>query len=128
MDIVWNHPHEFRKAGVFSGSLWWRSKGLEEGYNEDTDRIMHAQVREGKHAPGLKFFFETGTMDETMDRNNNGIIDSIDDTLSLINELVKKGYDPDKDIRYLELHEGKHDITTWAKAMPEFLQWGWGKL
>ena len=22
---------------------------------------------------------------------------------------------------------GKHDISTWATAMPEFLKWGWGK-
>ena len=24
LDIVWNHPTEFSRAGVFSGSLWWR--------------------------------------------------------------------------------------------------------
>jgi hypothetical protein len=68
-------------------------------------------------------FFETGTLDETADRNNNGIIDSIDDTLSLIEELVKKGYDPETDIRYLELPDGKHDVATWARAFPEFLKW-----
>ncbi len=62
-----------------------------------------------------------------MDRNHNGIIDSIDDTLGLINELVEKGYDVPKDILYLELQEGRHDIATWAKAMPEFLKWVWGR-
>jgi hypothetical protein len=65
-------------------------------------------------------------MDETMDRNNNGIIDSIDDTLDLIKELERKGYRKE-DITYLEFANGKHDIPTWAKAMPEFLKWGWGK-
>ena len=126
LDIVWNHPDEFTKAGVFSGSLWWRTKNIDEGYNEDTDRIMHAHIRKGNFAPGLKFFFETGTLDETMDRNHNGIIDSIDDTLGLIDELIKKGYDASKDIHYLELQEGRHDVETWARAMPEFLKWGWG--
>ena len=24
MDMVWNHPLEFQKAGIFSGSFWWR--------------------------------------------------------------------------------------------------------
>lgn len=124
LDIVWNHPQEFTKVGVFSGSLWWRTKGLEDGYNEDTDRIMHAQIRNGGYYPWLKFFFETGVQDETMDRNNNGIIDSIDDTLSLIDELTAKGYDRKKDIHYLELTDGKHDIATWARAMPVFLKWG----
>lgn len=126
LDITWHHPHEFRKAGVFSGSLWWRTKALTDGYNEDTDRIMHAQIRKGSFQPALKFFFETGTQDEKMDRNNNGIIDSIDDTMSLIDELVAKGYDREKDISYLELADGKHDIATWARAMPVFLKWGWG--
>jgi len=41
--------------------------------------------------PGLKFFFECGTADETEDRNGNGIIDSIDDTKDLISALINKG-------------------------------------
>jgi len=126
LDIVWNHPQEFAKAGLFSASFWWRTKGLEEGYREETDRIMHAQVREGGYYPWLKFFFETGTQDEVMDRNSNGIIDSIDDTLGLIGELVAKGYDRERDIYYLELADGRHNIATWARAMPVFLKWGWG--
>jgi enterochelin esterase-like enzyme len=127
LDIVWNQPEEFSKVGVFSASLWWRTKSLDDNYNEDTDRIMHAQVRNGGYYPWLKFFFETGTLDETMDRNNNGIIDSIDDTMSLIDELVAKGYNRENDIEYLELSDGRHDIATWARAMPSFLKWGWGK-
>jgi len=126
LDIVWNYPQEFTKVGVFSGSLWWRSKGLEDGYNEETDRIMHAEIREGKFSPGLKFFFQTGVLDETMDRNNNGVIDSIDDTLGLIGELVEKGYNKEKDIHYMQLEDGKHDVPTWGRAMPDFLKWGWG--
>ena len=86
---------------------------------------MHRLIREGKFAPWLQFFFEVGTQDETADRNNNGIIDAIDDTISLIEELVKKGYDR-KQIRYVELEDGKHDVPTWARAFPAFLKWGWG--
>lgn len=128
LDIVWNQPEEFTKAGVFSGSLWWRDKDQADAdFDENTDRIMHRQVREGGYYPWLKFFFEVGTLDETADRNKNGIIDSIDDTVSLINELTLKGYEPDKDIRYVELKQGRHDVATWAKAMPLFLEWGWGR-
>ena len=47
---------------------------------------MHKIIRMA-NAPWLKFFFECGALDETKDRNNNGIIDSIDDTLDLIDEL-----------------------------------------
>lgn len=128
LDIVWNHPQEFLKAGVFSGSLWWRDKSQDDpDFNEDTDRIMHRQVRDGNYAPWLKFFFEVGTLDETADRNNNGIIDSIDDTLALITELTDKGYHREKDIKFIQLEDGKHDVPTWARAFPDFLKWGWGR-
>lgn len=126
IDVAWKHPEVFNLVGVFSGSLWWRLKDLTEGYNEAEDRIMHKLIREGTYAPNLKFFFETGTLDEKMDRNHNGIIDSIDDTLDLIKELEEKGYDKENHIHYLELPDGKHDVPTWAKAFPAFLKWGWG--
>lgn len=127
LDIVWNNAKEFDKVGVFSGSLWWREKDQDDpDFNEDTDRIMHRQVREGVYAPWLKFFFEVGTLDETEDRNNNGVIDSIDDTVSLINDLAEKGYDENNSIKFIELKDGKHDVPTWALAWPEFLKWGWG--
>ncbi len=127
LDMVWNYPHEFSRVGVFSGSLWWRDKSQDDpDFNEETDRIMHRQVKEGVYAPWLKFFFEVGTQDETADRNNNGIIDAIDDTVSLIDDLVLKGYNRKKDIRMLELADGKHDIPTWGRAFPDFLTWGWG--
>ncbi|HXB45700.1 MAG TPA: alpha/beta hydrolase-fold protein [Puia sp.] len=127
LDIVWNHSREFSKVGIFSGSFWWRTKDQDdELYSDDTDRIMHHQIRNGGYYPWLKFFFECGAGDEEDDRNNNGIIDSIDDTLDLIKELVEKGYDEDSDIHYLQIDDGKHDVETWARAMPEFLKWGWG--
>jgi len=87
---------------------------------------MHKLVREGAYTDGMKFFFQTGNQDETMDRNKNGIIDSIDDTLDLIDELTTLGYDAENDIRYLELPDGRHDVPTWGRAMPQFLKWGWG--
>ncbi len=127
-DIVWNHSEEFTKAGVFSGSFWWRSVPQDnEGFNEEDHRIIHNEIKNGKFHPGLKFFFEAGALDETADRNHNGIIDSIDDTVSLIEELIKKGYDVGKDINYLELKNGRHNVSTWAQAFPEFLIWNWGK-
>jgi enterochelin esterase-like enzyme len=126
LDIVWNNPALFKACGVFSGALWWRSKAYDEGYNDATDRIMHQQIKKGTYHSQLRFFFECGAMDETEDRNNNGIIDTIDDTIDLIDELYKLGY-PKKAVKYLEIEDGRHDVPTWAKAFPYFLQWQWGK-
>ena len=128
LDLVWGNPGEFSKAGLFSASLWWRTVNQDDAlFDENIHRIMHMKIRNGGYYPWLKFFFETGTKDETADRNGNGIIDVIDDTISLVDELVLKGYDRDKDIKYLELKDGRHDVATWAKAFPAFLKWGWGK-
>jgi Putative esterase len=126
LDIVWGRPREFSKTGVFSGSLWWRMKDKNDAaYSDESDRIMHYKIREGGYYPWLKFFFECGADDEEEDRNGNGIIDSIDDTLDLISELVAKGYSGN-DIAYLQIEDGRHDVPTWARAMPVFLRWGWG--
>lgn len=127
MDICWNHPETFSKAGIFSGSLWWRKRDAKSRfYSDHRDRLMHLQIRNGKFKPGLKFWFQTGTQDEWGDRNQNGVIDSIDDTLDLIAELTKKGYRPFRDIAYLEIKDGKHNTETWGEAMPYFLKWAFG--
>ncbi len=125
IDVVWKHPDVFNVAGIFSGSLWWRLRDLTDGYVEETDRVIHKLIREGSYADNLSFYFQTGTLDEKMDRNHNGIIDSIDDTLDLIAELERKGYDREKCIRYVELQDGRHDVPTWARAFPDFLKWAW---
>ncbi len=126
MDIVWNNAAEFICVGVFSGSLWWRDKDQDQpGFDEDKDRIMHRQIKEGHYAPWLKFYFEVGTLDETDDRNNNGIIDAIDDTTSIIDDLILKGYSKN-DIKFTQIIDGRHDVPTWAKAFPDFLTWAWG--
>lgn len=127
MDIAWNHAHAFQKMGAFSGSFWWRRKDSgDKDFDEKLHRIMHSQVREGALKHGLKFWFQTGTKDEPHDRNGNGVIDSIDDTLDLIAELTKKGYRPFHDIVYFEMHNGEHNQHTWGQAMPVFLKWAFG--
>lgn len=124
MDIVWSHPTIFSKAGLFSGSFWWRTKDqTDPGYNDKTDRIMHNLIRAGRYQPFLQFFFQCGTEDEKEDRNHNGVIDAIDDTQDLIKELIAKGYHPIKDLNYLEVPGGHHDLATWARVIPVFLEW-----
>jgi enterochelin esterase-like enzyme len=122
-DMAMDHPLEFSAVGVFSGSFWWRSRALEDGYVEERDRIMHAKVRRSAYHENSKFFLQVGALDETADRNKNGIIDSIDDTLGIISELESIGYKKGQDIHYLEIADGRHDIATWGRAMPAFLRW-----
>ena len=125
LDMLWHYPQYFSKVGVFSGALWWRSRDLGKGYNDFTDRIMHAEIRRGHYHAGLQFWFQAGTEDESSDRNQNGIIDAIDDTLDLIHELERKGYRRGRDIAYLEVAGGRHNQETWGAVIPQFLTWLW---
>ena len=70
--------------------------------------MAFTKIKKGSFSPQLKFFFECGALDEKADRNNNGVIDAIDDTLDLIKELKKKGYTKNE-IKYLQLVDGKHE-------------------
>jgi enterochelin esterase-like enzyme len=124
VDIAWHNASFFGKVGAFSGSFWWRKRDAKSRlYSDYRDRILHTMIRRGRFKPGLKFWFQAGTDDERADRNKNGVIDSIDDTLDLISELTKKGYRPFHDIQYYEMKDGEHNLKTWKKAMPEFLKW-----
>ncbi|MCF0062750.1 alpha/beta hydrolase-fold protein [Dyadobacter chenwenxiniae] len=122
LDIVWNNPQIFSKAGVFSGSLWWRKRALHDGY-DDSDRIMHTQLQNADEKPGLQFWFQCGSLDEYDDRDGDGVIDSIQDTLECIAILEKKGYAWNRDVFYKEVALGEHNLNTWSEALPDFFKW-----
>lgn len=127
LDMAWHHPQFFDMAGVFSGAFWWRSMPVKKGYSDLEHRIMHRIIRESNVKPDLKFWFEAGTKEEGSDRNHNGIIDVIDDTVDIIKELEAKGYRRPEDIIYREIVGGRHDLETWAQQMPHFLSWAFGQ-
>ncbi len=122
-DLAWQHPDFFGKVGVFSGSFWWRSKAF-RAEDPDADRIVHTMVENDKISPRqhLRFWLQTGTKDEEDDRNNNGVIDAIDDTLDLIKALEQKGI-PSSQIHYVEVEDGTHTTQTWGEIFPDFLRW-----
>ena len=125
-DIVYGHSSYFGKVGVFSGSFWWRKKAYVKNDLLDRSRIVLDVIKNGTYANHLKFWFQCGTLDETADRNNNGVIDAIDDTLDVIGELRLKGYSYPGDITYVEIEGGKHDLPTWGRVFPQFIQWAMG--
>lgn len=121
-DVAWNNDSVFDVIGVMSGAFWWRRKDLTDGYT-DADRILHQVINQSTDKPELKFWLMTGTEDEKADRNKNFIIDSIDDTIDVIKELLMKGYQRPDDICYYEMVGGEHNVKTWAKVLPAFLTW-----
>ncbi|WP_071885942.1 alpha/beta hydrolase-fold protein [Hymenobacter sedentarius] len=125
-DLVWHHPDAFARAGVFSGSFWWRQRAVGAGYTP-SDRIMHGLVRARRPHSSHRFWLQSGTLDEHNDRNQNGVIDSIEDCLDLIEELIKVGLDARQALRYVQVEGGHHHPDTWGRVMPDFLIWAFGQ-
>ena len=123
-DIAFTCPQHMSRAGVFSGSFWWRSRGYADGYT-DADRIMQSVVRMSVRKPAARFWFEVGAQDEANDRDGDGVIDAVADTRDLIKELEAKGFRGPEDIRYYEMPEGRHNQDTWGQALPDFLTWAY---
>jgi enterochelin esterase-like enzyme len=121
-DICFNNPQYISRAGIFSGSFWWRSRGYADGYT-DHDRIMQAAVKAAAKIPEIKCWFEVGGKDESNDRDGDGIIDAIGDTRDLIAELESRGLKKGEDVVYYEMPEGQHNQETWGRALPDFLMW-----
>jgi len=112
----------FGIAGIFSGALWWRADDAGVAAQQ-ASRIAHRRVRETAARPALRLWFQAGTRDETADRDGNGVIDAIQDTTELIDELVAKGFGRGTDVVYHESEGGEHHEGTWARALPAFLRW-----
>ena len=121
-DTAWRRPQLFGLAGVFSGSLWWRADNSSVAAQQ-ASRIAHRNVRAAAGKPALRLWFEAGTRDETADRDGNGVIDAIQDTLELMDDLERKGFQRGTDLAYHQVEGGEHHEATWAQALPEFLRW-----
>lgn len=121
-DLAWQHSEIFGGAGVFSGSFWWRDADGDVNVLQSA-RIMHRRVRAGHYQAGLRLWFEAGTQDETEDRDQNGVIDAIQDTTELMDELRTKGYVEGDDMVYVEVDGGQHNPATWGEVLPVFLKW-----
>ena len=121
-DLAWHNPNFFGTVGVFSGSFWWRSKKIGQGYTEN-DRITHSLIRQTQTKPSINIWLQAGLHDENSDRNGNGIIDAVEDTLDLIRNLESKGFSLQNDMKYVLVKNGSHNQWTWSRVMSDFLHW-----
>lgn len=127
-DIAWNHADKIDKAGIFSGSFWWRDKDDKAAdYSDDKNRIMFNKLKASRKKPGLKYWFYAGEKEEEGDRDKDGIIDVVDDTKDLIELIKSKNACLPDDIMLSEDANGKHDYQWWSKQLPAFLIWAFGK-
>ena len=121
LDIATSNPAHFGIAGVLSGSLWWRSKGYDNGYTE-SDRILFNKIKTQYLPAYFKCWLMAGTNDETCDRNGNGVIDAVDDTLDMYELLRTKMKHAGLNLQLQIVNGGTHHQSTWKKSYVDFIK------
>jgi enterochelin esterase-like enzyme len=128
LDVAWDNADKINMVGAFSGSFWLRDKdALAKDYSDENNRIMLKKISSSRKRPHLKYWFYAGGGEEEGDRDEDGIIDVIDDTKDLITILTKKNITSVGSIVYKEIKSGTHDYSYWSRVFPEFLIWAVGK-
>jgi pullulanase len=117
--LGWNYPDVFGRVGAFSPSFWMPAEA-----KTPTQRIAPMLVERGKTPPGFRAYFAVGTAEETDDRDNDGVIDVVDDAQDLAAQLRAKGA---KEVKVVPLENGRHRQTSWAAMLPGFLEWAFGR-
>jgi len=96
---------------------------------------------------GLKLFFAVGNVEDTDDRDGDGVNDALDDTRDLLDGwwpahggialkgLRQLGYNvnldhatcaTDNDVMLYVFDGGQHNQASWARMLPVFLRWAYG--
>ncbi len=123
-DVAWNNSAKIDKAGIFSGSFWWRDKdATDSSYDNDKNRITLAKIKASRKQPGQQFWFYSGWKEETSDRDKDGITDAVDDTRDVVQALKTYRKFPAQDIVLVENKDGQHDWPSWKEYFPLFLAW-----
>lgn len=122
-DLAWRRREVFGFAGIFSGSFWWRGEDGPPAVRQ-ASRLAHRLVRESAaRTTPQRWWFSVGTKEETDDRDGNGVVDAVQDTTELIDELGRKGWSQDGTLAYVQAEGGEHNEASWAKALPGFFDW-----
>ena len=135
-NLGWEYPDVFARVGAFSPSFWLSSDRADAASVQRT-RLAQGRVEAGPKRAGSRFWFAVGAAEETDDRDGDGVIDAVDDTLDLARGLARLGYSANLDdalrpsreaeVVFELLPEGQHNQATWARTLPLFLRWAYGK-
>ena len=127
-DIAWNNSDKIDKAGLFSASFWWRDKDTKDSsYSDEKNRIAYSLIKASRRKASTQYWFFAGALEEQSDRDNDGIIDVVDDMEDIRDLLEAKGLGRKEDMPMIIDPLGKHEISAWSKQLPTFLIWAFGK-
>lgn len=108
---AYEHDGVFGRAAALSPSLWW----------DDEHMRMHAEAAAQK--PDATIYMDMGTLEEdsTVDEDDNGIDDNIDQLRAMQAVLVGQGFTLDTDLKVVEAEGHRHRESYWAMRFPAAL-------
>lgn len=119
--LAWQYPDTFGTVGAFSPSFWWRTES--PAGQELQARVIPNLVSTSTLRPGLRVWMEAGTKElPYSDVDGNGVIDMLQDARDVRDLLLQKGYQAGRDVVYVEVEGGLHELSTWQTVVPDFLK------
>jgi predicted alpha/beta superfamily hydrolase len=94
-----SNPNAFRRLMVMSPSSWW------------DDFAIYRLVDSIEQKPPLKIWLDTGTAEPGWEQARE-----------LLNRLVKKGWQLQKDLQYMEVRAADHSEAAWAARVEPALR------
>ncbi len=91
--IGFEYPEIFGKLAIISPSVWWDNRTI----LKDVEKISKK--------PNIKIWLDIGTKESK---------ESVPDTKLLKDALINKGWQIDKDLKYLVVKGAKHNEQSWA--------------
>lgn len=95
------HPEAFSKLAVLSPSVWWSNRAI----------LSTVEFYEKEQRP--KIWLDIGS-----DEGAEALVS----VRALAEELVKRGWELDRDLKYVEVAGGGHSESSWAARFPEVLR------
>jgi len=93
------YPQAFSRLMVMSPSVWW------------DNFVIYRLVESIEQKPPLKIWFDTGTAEPGWE-----------DARGLLDLLIEKGWQPQKDIQYMEAQGANHSEASWAARVEPALR------
>jgi predicted alpha/beta superfamily hydrolase len=101
LELALRHPDVFGRVGALSVSASW------------DERVLARSVDALASRPDLRIWLDIGTRE-----SDTAVVEA----RLLRDALVRKGWHEGSDLRYLEVEDGRHDESAWAKRVPEVLE------
>ena len=110
LHLGWRSDFTFGKVGALSPSLWWGRRGFITSVAGDP---------KPKRRPFL--WLDAGTEESSVDENQNGRSDLIDDLRTMRAVLIAQGYTEGEDLIYREVEGATHDEASWSARVGDVL-------